>query len=165
MKVYVGSDYIMLEESWVTFVGSLMISFKEQLRLLGDFFDLVVRVVESPDILSMIPTKSNEKKVGGGWFGRGGTDAATAAAEKAKEEAALRTKLLQEHMHFFNDRFCEVEEEFTFRAENLDKLKDKLAMEWKSLSKDVNSSIRGNLTQRDEDLLMAMTDTLLGRWK
>ena len=164
VKIYVGSDYLKLEEAWVTFAGSVLISFKEQLRLLGDFFDLVVRVVESPDILSMIPTKAPVKKAGG-WFGRGGGDGGAAEAEKAKEEAALRTKLLQEHMHFFNDRFCEVEEEFSFRSENLENLKDKLSLEWKALSKEVDSSIRGTLTERDEDLLAAITDTLLGPLK
>jgi hypothetical protein len=38
------------------------------MRLLGDYFEMVVRVVESPDILTMIPKTSTQCR--GGWFGR-----------------------------------------------------------------------------------------------
>jgi len=52
-----------LDEDWVQFVVVMLKSFKERMRLLGDYFDLVVTVVESPDILSM--SSSQETATGG----------------------------------------------------------------------------------------------------
>jgi hypothetical protein len=155
-----GYDHLKLEESWITFVGSLLVSFREQLRLLGDFFDLVVRVVESPDILSMIPTQQGkQKKKGWGW----GAQAEDKEASQA--EANLRQKLLQEHMHFYNDRFCEVEEELTNRTEGLEKLHEKLGQEWAKLGNKIDPQVRGTLSRRDQDVLEQLEDILLGKWK
>jgi hypothetical protein len=109
------------EVSWVKFSHLVLNTFKEQMRLLGDYFEMVVRVVESPDILTMIPKSANQKR---GWFG---------GRQEVEGESNLRKKLLVEHIKFFNERFLEIEDEITKRSDSVDAVLEGLGNDKKKL--------------------------------
>jgi hypothetical protein len=90
------------------------------MRLLGDYFEMVVRVVESPDILTMIPKAANQRR---GWFGR----------QEVEGESTLRKKLLVEHIKFFNERFLEIEDEITKRSDSVNAVLEGLGNDKKKL--------------------------------
>jgi hypothetical protein len=142
-----------LEEKWVNFVVLILTSFKEQMRLLGDYFEMVVRVVESPDILAMIAT-SNE----GGWFGNRNKE------KQLAEEKELRQRLLTEHLKFFNARLLEVEDDIDNRAENVEAIKDGLSNERKTMEEDLDAEqvFHDVFSKKSEKLLEHMTDRMKG---
>jgi hypothetical protein len=74
-----------LEEKWVNFVALILATFKEQMRLLGGYFEMVVRVVESPDILTMIAASTND---GGGWFWQSKSGKTISRRERTSPTAA-----------------------------------------------------------------------------
>ena len=86
------------------------------MRLLGDYFDMVVRVVESPDILTMLGPKSLANKKTW-WGGNAGYKLSEIAEEKE-----LRHRLLGEHIKFFNERLLEIEDEIDSRSANVEEL-------------------------------------------
>mmetsp|Transcript_14179 Transcript_14179/g.24650 ORF Transcript_14179/g.24650 Transcript_14179/m.24650 type:complete len:471 (-) Transcript_14179:160-1572(-) len=146
-----------LDERWVKFVVTILGSFKEQMRLLGDYFDMVVRVVDSPDILTMLgPT--NTRKKGGGWW-RGGNK-----EKEIQEEKELRNRLLQEHIKFFNARLIEVEDEINARSENVDGILEGLCNEREELESTLDETefIKDIFSKKGENLLKHLTELMTG---
>ncbi|KAL3936937.1 MAG: hypothetical protein SGBAC_007852 [Bacillariaceae sp.] len=144
-----------LEERWVHFVVVMLTSFKEQMRLLGDYFEMVVRVVESPDILTMIrPTTDS----GGGWWGNRNRE------KQIAEEKDLRQRLLSEHIKFFNARLLEVEDEIENRSESVEGIKDALSTERESIEQDLVAEqlFHDVFSKQGEKLLKHMTDLMTG---
>ena len=141
------------EESWVKFSHLVLNTFKEQMRLLGDYFEMVVRVVESPDILTMIPKAANQKR---GWFGR----------QEVQGESNLRKKLLVEHIKFFNERFLEIEDEITNRSDSVDAVLEGLGNDKKKISgnADFGEDASGDALEPgdDEGILGHLTEILTG---
>jgi Kinesin motor domain len=150
-----------LDERWTQFVVTILSSFKEQMRLLGDYYDMVVRVTDSPDILSMLGTKTAKNLNGGGgrWW-RGGA----AKEEEVQKEKELRNRLLQEHIKFFNDRLLEIEDEINGRSESVDEILDSLQLERKHLESELDATeFVGDLfSKKGEKLLNELTKLMTG---
>jgi hypothetical protein len=145
-----------LDEKWVHFVVTILASFKEQMRLLGDYFDMVVRVVDSPEILSMLGPSAARKKAG--WW-RGGPK-----QEDIQQEKELRNRLLQEHIKFFNARLIEVEDEINGRSENVDAICDELSKEREDLEADLDETefVKDIFSKKGETLLIHLTKLMTG---
>jgi hypothetical protein len=144
-----------LDEKWVDFVVIMLGSFKEQMRLLGDYFEMVVRVVESPDILTMLGPKAGNKK---NWWGGGYKHGDVA------EEKELRHRLLGEHIKFFNQRLIEIEDEISNRAESVDGILEGLNYERAELEKELDATefVRDLFSKKGEKLLKHLTELLTG---
>lgn len=149
-----------LDEKWVEFVVTMLASFKEQMRLLGDYFEMVVTVVESPDILTMLGP-SAKRKPGNWWagFGKRDHDEKGGAAE-----SELRHRLLGEHIKFFNARLLEIEDEIDNRAESVDAILDGLNFERQELEEDLHDSefVRDLFSKKGEKLLRHLTELMTG---
>lgn len=153
-----------LNEDWVGFIVVVLNSFKEEMRLLGDYFQLVVRVVESDDILDMIGTLNNRERNGvnpgvGWWKSQEQKEKELAAVN---EEKNLRNRLLKEHINFFNTRLVEVEDEVNMRSESIDSVLDGLqgkraTLEVEFTSEELQESIRKMFSIEGENLLEELT--------
>jgi hypothetical protein len=142
-----------LDEKWVNFVVVMLTSFREQMRLLGDYFEMVVRVVESPDILTMLGPNQGRKK---NWWGGGD--------KEISEEKELRHKLLTEHIKFFNARLIEIEDEITNRSESVDAINEALGDERQELESQLDETdfVRDLFSKKGEKLLKHMTELMTG---
>ena len=154
-----------LDERWTQFVVTILSSFKEQMRLLGDYYDMVVKVTDSPDILSMLGTKTAKKlnnEGGRRWWNRGG--GGDADSEEVKQEKELRNRLLQEHIKFFNDRLLEIEDEINTRSESVDDILDALALERKHLESELEATefAADLFSKKGEKLLNDLTTLMTG---
>lgn len=141
-----------LDERWVTFVVTVLSNFKEQMRLLGDYFDMVVRVVESPEILTMLGTQQNRKRTGG-WFAR------APGQKEIQEEKELRNRLLQEHIKFFNERLLEIEDEINHRTESVDAISEGLSNDRVQLEAELDETefVRDLFSKKGEKLIRQLT--------
>jgi hypothetical protein len=144
-----------LDERWVTFVVTILSNFKEQMRLLGDYFDLVVRVVESPEILTMLGTQQGRKR-SSGWFAR------APGQKDIQEEKELRNRLLQEHIKFFNARLLEIEDEINHRTESVDAISDGLSKERLQLEAELDETefVRDIFSKKGEKLVRHLTSIM-----
>ena len=158
-------------EDWVRFVVAVLNSFKEELRVLGDYFQMVVQVVESPDILDMLGMLNNrERRVGfGAGFGWWKSE-----EQKAKElgavaaEKELRSTLLREHIRFFNDRLAEVEDKVNLGSESIDVVLESLynvraQMESRFESEEEIDSIRDLYSKKGEELISQLEESMAGK--
>ena len=147
-----------LEEKWTDFVVVVLTSFKEQMRLLGDYFDMVVRVVESPDILTMLGPKSLANKKTW-WGGNAGYKLSEIAEEKE-----LRHRLLGEHIKFFNERLLEIEDEIDSRSANVEELWIGLIDERRELEQELDKTdfCRDLFSKKGEKLLKRLTELMTG---
>jgi hypothetical protein len=145
-----------LEEKWINFLVVILASFKEQMRLLGDYFDMVVRVVESPDILTMLGTQS--KNGGAGWWGNRNRE------KGISEERELRQTLLTEHIKFFNERLLEVEDEIDNRSGSVGAIMDGITSERQSMEQDMTSEqlFHDIFSKKSEKLLKHVTKLMTG---
>eukprot|EP00538_Stauroneis_constricta_P006192 CAMPEP_0119549968 /NCGR_PEP_ID=MMETSP1352-20130426/3585_1 /TAXON_ID=265584 /ORGANISM="Stauroneis constricta, Strain CCMP1120" /LENGTH=733 /DNA_ID=CAMNT_0007595699 /DNA_START=219 /DNA_END=2423 /DNA_ORIENTATION=- len=127
-----------MEVEWVSFVNMVMGTFQENMRQLGDYFDMVSKIVDSPEIIKMLPKRSSDalqRNANNGpgtpqrkrWWGSNqSVTAANQLVEGLKEEMELRQKLLTEHIKFYQERFLEIEDTITGRAEVVDAILDSL---------------------------------------
>jgi len=148
-----------LDENWVNFVVTILASFKEQMRLLGDYFEMVVRVVESPDILTMLGPSPNNKAKRNWWGG-----AAAIREKEINQEKELRNRLLGEHIKFFNARLVEVEDEINNRSESVDAILEGLTNERSELETEIEEKefVRDLFSKKGEKLLCHLTDLMTG---
>lgn len=148
-----------LDEKWVEFVVIMLGSFKEQMRLLGDYFALVVTVVESPDILTMLGPQGGKRQ--GGWFGGFNRQQQEKAAT---EEANLRNTLLTEHIKFFNSRLLEIEDEINNRSESVDTILDDVGRERFEIESELEETefVRDFFSKKGEKLLKDLTQLMTG---
>ena len=149
-----------LDEKWVEFVVIMLKSFKEQMRLLGDYFDLVVTVVESPDILTMLSPQARKRQQGG-WFGGFNRQQNENAAS---EEANLRNTLLTEHIKFFNSRLIEIEDEINNRSESLDTILEDVGGQREEIESELEETefVRDLFSKKGEKLLKDLTRLMTG---
>ncbi len=150
-----------LDEKWVEFVVTMLSSFKEQMRLLGDYFEMVVTVVESPDILTMLGPQAYKRRHGNGWFGG---FAGRGDEKNATEEKELRHRLLTEHIKFFNSRLLEIEDEINNRSENVDAILEGLNFERAELESELDETefVRDLFSKKGEKLLKHLTELMTG---
>mmetsp|Transcript_11351 Transcript_11351/g.32689 ORF Transcript_11351/g.32689 Transcript_11351/m.32689 type:complete len:903 (+) Transcript_11351:231-2939(+) len=154
-----------LNEDWVKFVVVVLNFFKEEMRLLGDYFHMVVKVVESPDILGMLGMLNNRERehvrnAGVGWW--------KSKEQKEKEitaleaEKKLRNDLLREHISFFNSRLVEIEDDVNYRSESLDIVLEELCgesqmLEAELVSVEEVSSVREFFSEKGQKLVKELT--------
>jgi hypothetical protein len=145
-----------LDEKWVDFCVIMLSSFKEQMRLLGDYFAMVVQVVESPDILTMLGPKASQRK---NWWGGKAGD-----GKEVGEEKELRHRLLGEHIKFFNARLLEIEDEINNRSESVDGILEGLCFEREELEKELDETefVLDLFSKKGEKLLKHMTVLMTG---
>lgn len=145
-----------LQQKWVNFVVVMLASFKEQMRLLGDYFEMVVRVVDSPDILGMLAPSQE----GGGrrWWGNRNKE------KEVEEEMELRNRLLQEHIKFFNDRLLELEDEIDNRQETVESIHNDLQDENQSMEDNMDAEhlFHDVFSKKGEKVLSKMTELMTG---
>jgi len=154
-----------LNEDWVRFVVLVLNSFKEEMRILGDYFQMVLQVVESPDILDMLGMLNNRERKGGfnagfGWWKS--DDQKEKELLAVSKEKELRSTLLREHIHFFNERLVEVEDKVNLRSESVDVVLESLydsraLMEANFESQDEIDSMRDFYSKKGEKLLSRLT--------
>jgi len=162
-----------LNEDWVRFVVIVLKSFKEEMRLLGDYFQMVVKVVESPQILDMLGTLNNRQRRGqkaesfgvGWWKSREQKDKEVNAVV---QEKLLRNTLLMEHIVFFNDRLVEIEDEVNLRSDGIDAVLEDLRSERGKIeaafeTDDEVDSIRDLYSKKGEKLLSDLTGVMEGK--
>ena len=158
-------------EDWVRFVVVVLNSFKEEMRVLGDYFQMVLQVVESPDILDMLGTLNKRQRKGGfnagfGWWKSEEQKEKELGAVAAEKE--LRSTLLKEHIRFFNDRLVEVEDKVNLGSESIDVVLESLynaraQMEANLESDEEIDSIREFHSQRGDDLISELMDSMAGK--
>ena len=154
-----------LNEEWVQFVAVVLNFFKEEMRLLGDYFHIVLTVVDSPDILGMLGILNNRERgsignAGVGWWKS--KEHKEKELEAAKAEKKLRKDLLKEHIRFFNDRLVEIEEDVNFRSESVDTILETLSdergiLEVEFESEEELNAVRDIFSKKGEKLLKALT--------
>ena len=158
-------------EDWVRFVVVVLNSFKEEMRVLGDYFQMVLQVVESPDILDMLGTLNKRQRRGGfnagfGWW--------KSEEQKEKEKGAvaaekeLRSSLLKEHIRFFNDRLVEVEDKVNLGSESIDVVLESLYNTRANMEADFESeeeidSMREFHSTRGEQIIPELMDSMAGK--
>ena len=158
-----------LNEDWVRFVVVILDSFKEEMRLLGDYFQMVVQVVESPDILGMLGMLNNRERkqgdfnAGSGWWKSKEQKEKELGAVAAEKE--LRNTLLKEHISFFNARLVEIEDEVNLRSESIDVVLESLynvrgEMEAEFESENEVDSISDLFSKKGENLLSQLTELI-----
>ena len=156
-------------EDWVRFVMVVLDSFKEEMRLLGDYFQMVVQVVESPDILGMLGMLNNRERkqgefnAGFGWWKSKEQKEKELGAVAAEKE--LRNTLLKEHISFFNARLVEIEDEVNLRSESIDVVLESLyhvrgQMEAKLESENEVDSISDLFSEKGGKLLSQLTELM-----
>ena len=158
-------------EDWVRFVVVVLNSFREEMRVLGDYFQMVLQVVESPDILDMLGTLNKRQRKGGfnagfGWWKSEEQKEKELGAVAAEKE--LRSTLLKEHIRFFNDRLVEVEDKVNLGSESIDVVLESLynaraQMEANLESDEEIDSIREFHSQRGDDLISELMDSMAGK--
>jgi len=152
-----------LDEKWVEFVVTMLAAFKEQMRLLGDYFEMVVTVVESPDILTMLGPQAAKRRQGGsGWWGGFGNK--NQEDKNGADEKELRHRLLGEHIKFFNARLLEIEDEINNRSESVDAILEGLKFEREELENELEETefVRDFFSKKGEKLLQHMTELMTG---
>mmetsp|Transcript_28014 Transcript_28014/g.58683 ORF Transcript_28014/g.58683 Transcript_28014/m.58683 type:complete len:1015 (+) Transcript_28014:281-3325(+) len=154
-----------LNEEWVQFVAVVLNFFKEEMRLLGDYFHMVLTVVDSPDILGMLGLLNNRDRnnlgnAGVGWWKS--KEHKEKELEAAEAEKKLRKDLLKEHISFFNDRLVEIEEEVNLRSESVDAILETLSdergiLEVEFESEEELNAVRDIFSKKGESLLKQLT--------
>jgi len=140
-----------LNEDWVRFVVVVLNSFKEEMRLLGDYFQMVIQIVESPHVMNLLGLLKKEggtqgdgqqPPVGGvrGWWKNN--------TNKEQRNREMGATLLREHLNFFNERLVEIEDEVNLRSDSIDVVLESLR------------NVRGHLEETLEDeVIEASTST------
>ena len=142
------------EQEWVYFSVKLLQTFREQMRLLGDYFEMVVRVVEDPDITHMLPKSAQQRRgvLGFGFWNQ---------AQDHEGQDELRKKLLLEHVKFFQQRFLDIEDEITRRSDAVEAISDGFENDQRRLDEE-GGDFEESLKESHENLLPHLTELLTG---
>jgi hypothetical protein len=175
-KKQVVYDHIKVEDSWVSFVCQVLENNKSQMEKLREDFYLVVRVVESPDVLVPVGSKNNNTHPmkypnqknnvnlvdrGKKWWG--GVNQSL-VQEELTVDPELRQQLLSEHILFFNQKILEIENDMANEHNSLERIRESLRDQRDKLELEIGSSqfTRDSLRRDDHDLLEQLTAMLIG---
>lgn len=156
-KKKVEYNHMKKEEAWVSFVFQMLSHHKEQMKRLSEDFDLVLRIVESPAVMSVpppgTPTKRNLWKAIRGNL-----------QDEQVYDPELRQQLLRDHVQFFSDKMHEIEEEINAESHSLSQIRDGIRKDRERLQGDIgrNEFVRESLKPEDTDLLQQLTEMLIG---
>jgi hypothetical protein len=162
-KKQVEYNHMKVEGAWVSFVCQVLENNKVQMEKLREDFYLVIRVVESPDVL--VPASKNNTaspNAGRKWWG--GVKPPLVVEEELKVDPELRQQLLSEHILFFNQKILEIENDMANESNSLGKIRDSLGDQRHKLELEIGSSefTRDSLQRDDHDLLDQLTAMLMG---
>lgn len=154
-KKRVEYNHMKKEEAWVSFVFQMLNNHKDQMARLHEDFDLVLRIVESPAMMTVPGAKPKR----GLWGAISGN-----MADEQVHDPELRQQLLRDHVNFFCNKMREIENEIKAESHSLKQIRDGIKKDRERLQGDigVNEFVRESLCKDDTDLLQQLTEMLIG---
>ena len=154
-KKRVEYNHMKKEEAWVSFVFQMLNNHKDQMARLHEDFDLVLRIVESPTMMT-VPGQKPKRNL---WntISRNLTDEQVCDPE-------LRQQLLRDHVNFFCNKMKEIENEIKAESHSLKQIRDGIKKDRERLQGDIgmNEFVNETLKTDDADLLHQLTEMLIG---
>jgi len=154
-KKRVEYNHMKKEEAWVSFVFQMLNNHKDQMARLHEDFDLVLRIVESPTMMT-VPGQKPKRNL---WntISRNLTDEQVCDPE-------LRQQLLRDHVNFFCNKMKEIENEIKAESHSLKQIRDGIKKDRERLQCDIgmNEFVNETLKTDDADLLHQLTEMLIG---
>lgn len=154
-KKRVEYNHMKKEEAWVSFVFQMLNNHKEQMTRLHEDFDLVLRIVESPAMMSVPGTKPRRNL----WNAISGN-----LNDEQVHDPELRQQLLRDHVNFFCNKMREIENEIKAESHSLKQIRDGIKKDREKLQGDIGMTefVRESLRKDDTDLLQQLTEMLIG---
>ncbi|CAB9516465.1 Kinesin-like protein [Seminavis robusta] len=153
-KKRVEYNHMKKEEAWVSFVFQMLNNHKEQMTRLHEDFDLVLRIVESPAMMS-VPGNKPRRNL---WNAISGNN------DEQVHDPELRQQLLRDHVNFFCNKMREIENEIKAESHSLKQIRDGIKKDREKLQGDIGMTefVRESLRKDDTDLLQQLTEMLIG---
>mmetsp|Transcript_12201 Transcript_12201/g.13988 ORF Transcript_12201/g.13988 Transcript_12201/m.13988 type:complete len:696 (+) Transcript_12201:63-2150(+) len=129
------------EKEWVDFVARILDRRTDQLKLLSEDFELVIRVVESPAVYQTQESKT--------WFGR--------KEVKEVSDPEKREQVLRDHVCFFKDRMDEIQNDIFVRAISLQRIRDRIENQCYRMEQEVD------LAQEESDTFESKESDVLSK--
>ena len=155
-KKRVEYNHMKKEEAWVSFVFQMLSNHKDQMTRLHEDFDLVLRIVESP---AMMTVPGQKPRARGIWNSIKGN-----LNDEQVQDPELRQQLLREHVNFFQNKMKEIENEIKAESHSLKQIRDGIKKDREKLQGDIGMGefVRESLRKDDDDLLQQLTEMLIG---
>jgi hypothetical protein len=155
-KKKVEYNHMKKEEAWVSFVFQMLNNHKDQMSRLHEDFELVLRIVESPAMMTVPGQKPKGRGIWGSITGN--------LNEEQVQDPELRQQLLREHVNFFQNKMTEIENEIKAESHSLKQIRDGIKKDREKLQGDIGMGefVRESLRKDDDDLLQQLTDVLIG---
>jgi Kinesin motor domain len=154
-KKRVEYNHMKKEEAWVSFVFQMLNNHKEQMARLHEDFDLVLRIVESPAMMT-IPGQKPKRNL---WNAMSGN-----LSDEQVHDPELRQQLLRDHVNFFCNKMREIENEIKAESHSLKQIRDGIKKDREKLQGDIGVTefVKETLRKDDTDLLQQLTEMLIG---
>ena len=154
-KKRVEYNHMKKEEAWVSFVFQMLNNHKEQMTRLHEDFDLVLRIVESPAMMT-VPGSKPKRNI---WNALAGS-----LKDEQMHDPELRQQLLRDHVNFFCNKMREIENEIKAESHSLKQIRDGIKKDREKLQGDIGMTefVRESLRKDDSDLLQQLTEMLIG---
>lgn len=154
-KKRVEYNHMKKEEAWVSFVFQMLNNHKEQMTRLHEDFDLVLRIVESPAMMT-VPGAKPKRNL---WNAISGQP-----NDEQVYDPELRQQLLRDHVNFFCNKMREIENEIKAESHSLKQIRDGIKKDREKLQGDIGMTefVRESLRKDDTDLLQQLTEMLIG---
>lgn len=154
-KKRVEYNHMKKEEAWVSFVFQMLNNHKEQMARLHEDFDLVLRIVESPAMMT-VPGQKPKRNL---WNAISG-----GMNDEQVHDPELRQQLLRDHVNFFCNKMREIENEIKAESISLKQIRDGIKKDREKLQGDIGMTefVRESLRKDDTDLLQQLTEMLIG---
>ena len=154
-KKRVEYNHMKKEEAWVSFVFQMLNNHKDQMARLHEDFDLVLRIVESPAMMT-VPGQKPKRNL---WNAISGN-----LNDEQVHDPELRQQLLRDHVNFFCNKMREIENEIKAESHSLKQIRDGIKKDRERLQGDIgmNEFVRESLRKDDTDLLQQLTEMLIG---
>lgn len=148
-------NHMKKEEAWVSFVFQMLNNHKEQMTKLHEDFDLVLRIVESPAMMT-VPGQKPRRNLWNALSGNMG--------DEQVHDPELRQQLLRDHVNFFCNKMKEIENEIKAESHSLKQIRDGIKKDRERLQGDIGMTefVRESLRKDDTDLLQQLTEMLVG---
>lgn len=135
------------EKEWVDFVARILDRRTDQLKQLQNDFELVIKVVESPDIYL-----TEERR---NWIGQ--------KQRVQIQDPEMRETLLREHVSFFKDKMDEIQSDIFVRAISLQGIRDRIDSQCSRMEQEVNMVLEEAdvIETKESDVLSKLVGMLI----
>jgi len=135
------------EKQWVDFVARILDRRTDQLKLLSEDFELVIRVVESPAVYQTQESRN--------WLGRKGV--------KEVSDPEKREQVLRDHVCFFKDRMDEIQNDIFVRAISLQRIRDRIENQCYQMEQEVDMAQEESdvFESKESDVLSKLVDMFI----